>query len=103
MACAGQPDGLRSLPGTYIENASQVRPQVPVELAGDHFLPDHVPHLVQPAQPGRPGNTERAVRDGVAAHLVPVAYHRRSISCTGRAFLASGSVPERVLNTRSVV
>lgn len=81
MACAGQPDGLRSLPGIHVDDAPGPTPHVPAELASDHFLPDHVAYLVQPAQPGPPGATERAVRDVVAARFVPVAGHRSSISC----------------------
>jgi hypothetical protein len=68
MACAGQPDRLRSLPGAHVEDSRGRRPQVPVELARDHLLPDYVAHVAQLAKPGQTTGTERAVRACAAAH-----------------------------------
>jgi len=66
MARAGQPDGLRPLPGAHIEDSRGRRPQVLIELAGDHLLPDHVTHVSQPAEPGHTTITERAASARVA-------------------------------------
>src|SRR5208282_4331683 len=76
VAGAGQPNGLRSLASAHIEDSSRMLRHVPVQLARDHLLPDHVANVVQPAKPRRPPGTEGAVASGVATSRVSAPYHR---------------------------
>lgn len=101
MARARQPDGLRSLPGAHIEDSPGRRPQVFIELAGDHLLPDYVAHVSQLAEPGHTAITERAVsariarihhRDDIILIMRPVAdpASGRSLRAVIAASLAQG-------------
>jgi hypothetical protein len=89
VAGPGQPDGLRSLAGTHIQDPGRTLGQVPVQLARDHLLPDHVADVAEPAKPGRPPGPEGTVASGVAARRVPGTYHRAN--ATSATATAGGS------------
>ena len=70
-----------------------------VVLARDHLLPDHVPHLVQSAQPDRTATTERAVRNVAAArpvcsgHLTTLPAATPKSAASHRPYLRSECLP----------
>jgi hypothetical protein len=79
MAGPGQPNGLRSLASTHIKHTSRMLRHVPAQLTRDHLLPDHVANVVQPAEPGRPADTEGAVTSGVGTNWVSGTHHRAKL------------------------